>query len=1379
MLECIKVDTFIGLDIGSVNIKACLIADDGAPLKKEASRITTDAVSSVNSVVERFGNLDGVVGLGVSGSGRSVIPPEFKAGEYTSPLAVAAGLLHDYPAARTIIQLGGHSTLIIRLEDGLQKPWKVVTNPLCAAGTGRFLEQQTYRLGISMDDFSRLALEHVGTAPRIAARCSVFAKSDLIHLQQKGVALPAMLYALCESVARMVLSLNAGTFDEPVYLVGGMSASPAIVKALQEAISERNGHPVKVAVPTDASYTEAFGAALLSRDRKSNLTFPLQHAADRKSFQLPPLAAVMERDTQADTVITSRLTGYLGVDVGSTSTKAVILDETGKKVIAKNYIMTSGRPVDAVRQVFRNLLDKGAGLVDIAGVGVTGSGRYLVGHFIGADLVKNEITAQTRGAVGIDPGANIIEIGGQDSKLVIKRRDVVVDYQMNKACAAGTGSFIDELAEMLGVKVTNGDFARLAFKAPHTIDLGTRCAAFMGQSVALAQQEGVSLEVITASLAGSIAKNYLSKVVGHRKLGEKVILTGAVFYNDAVVSAFREQLGDRQVTVAEHCEVSGAIGAALLAMESMACKPSAFKGFEQVSNQTCDLSTFVCHACDDNCTITRMSLAGEEASYYGSRCDRYDSRSGMKKQHTFFDERENLLFADYREGNGKGPAVGVPRALLTYDYAPLMIGFLNALDARVLLSGKTTSGIIEKSGELSYSDSCFPLKLMHGHVDSLKDKTSYILYPSAIRLGVKEGDENQKYTCPLVQASPFIVREVLGLGKRLVAPVLDFSLGDDEVIQNMTKAAQEMGFNRKTGRRAALAGMAAQNKFYSERNALGERLLKEARMSGKLGVVILSRSYMSQDSGANLGIAETLANLGVVPIPLDFLPLDSVNPRDYSDRPYWSYEGKLISAAAIIAKESNLYGLMLTNFGCGPNSFILPVLEDIMGGKPMGQLEIDEHAAEAGLVTRLEAFVDTITSYASLRNAEPPQPAAIRRSSASINATDKLLVVPRMAPFIEVAGAVLESAGCRVLVLPEPAEENLLLANRVTSGTECLPYRVTLGDYLRFFQNNPQSDEEVQLLMAGSYGPCRLGKYALEQDKVLRSLGYDARVHTTVSNNAYRDINFGPDLLRYAMNAVFAVDWLERLLWRTRPYEKEHGMAERLFEDYLQRLVGACRSKQPLRPVLHQAAEAFSQAREKSIPRRPLVGINGEIYLRTNKFSNHNLVKECEAAGLEVMVSPMSEWIKYTSYRNLEDNVRFRRLKKIPASFIKHSILKRDDERLFEPVERALGGHAEASIEETLSKTRRYLSPRCGSEAVLSIGAGLDWMENPHFAGVISVMPHGCMPGGIVAALAEKFARDHHKPWVSLTYDGIMETNNQTKISNFAEVIKYCVKSGG
>ncbi|GAG83020.1 unnamed protein product, partial [marine sediment metagenome] len=301
-----------------------------------------------------------------------------------------------------------------------------------------FLEQQAYRIGISMEDFASLALKCKGTPPRIAARCSVFAKTDLIHLQQKGAPLDAMLYALCESVARMVASLKKGTFQEPVYFVGGVAANPAVAKSLNAMISARNGHPVEVIIPEDYLHMESLGSALLSIGKTSQGVMLSGTDAKQRHFEMPKLEVVAPTGRSKDGQrIEEQCVGYLGVDVGSTSTKAVIMDESGTRLLGKNYLMTAGRPVEAVRQVFRNLLRDGADKVKIAGVGVTGSGRYLVGGFTGADLIKNEITAQTRAAAEMDPEADIIEIGGQDSKLVIKRNGVVVDYHMNKACAAG------------------------------------------------------------------------------------------------------------------------------------------------------------------------------------------------------------------------------------------------------------------------------------------------------------------------------------------------------------------------------------------------------------------------------------------------------------------------------------------------------------------------------------------------------------------------------------------------------------------------------------------------------------------------------------------------------------------------------------------------------------------------------------------------------------------------------------------------------------------------------------------------------------------------------------------------------------------------------
>lgn len=1377
----------LGIDIGSVNVKLALIDRDDRVLLLDSEKVTSSSQAAVALLIARLArkfNLQEINAAALSGSAVTMVSNKLNWSEYSSSLSIASGLLHFHPEAKTILQIGGQSSFVMELEDGLRKPWRVASNPLCAAGTGMFLEQQAYRLGISMEDFSRLAMEFEGTPPRIAARCSVFAKTDLIHLQQKGVPIGAMLYALCGSIARMVASLKKGAFEEPIFCVGGVAANAAIIKALNEVLSARNGRPVNVIVPENNLHIEALGAAILSREsgRTSKVTVLSEAEVKQHYFEMPRLEKKSQQSScWATPVIEKPFKGYLGVDVGSTSTKAVIIDESGQKIIAKSYLMTAGRPLDAVKEVFHNLLQHVGDKAMIAGVGVTGSGRYLVGSFIGADLIKNEITAQTRAAAELDPEADIIEIGGQDSKLVIKRNGVVVDYQMNKACAAGTGSFIDELAEQLGIHVQNGEFANLAFKAPHTIDLGTRCAAFMGQAVASAQQGGVSLEVITASLANSIAGNYLSKVVETRKLGDKVILTGAVFYNEAVVSAFQNALQGKTTIVPEHKEVSGAIGAALLAKESTGGESSKFKGFQKVIGSNHNLTTFVCKVCDNNCNISRLDIPNEKSTFYGSRCDLFDSTISHEKIETAFDEREKLLFKQYKEKEGT-PSVGIPRALAAYDYAPLLIGFLNSLGTKVVLSSKTTKQITEEAVELGYTDSCFPLKLLHGHAASLK-QVDYILYPSAIRLGLKEGDEDQKYSCPLVQASPFIIRQALNLEQRLLIPVIDLSRGDDDTINSLTDVAVRMGFTKKQGKMAAIAGLEDQREFEAALVEHGKKLLQQIRQNNQLGVVIFSRSYMSQDSGANLGIAEKLAQLGVVPIPLDYLSLSSVNVREYSDRPYWFCESKHIAGAAITAKDPQLYGLILTNFGCGPNSFVLNIVRDIMGNKPLGQLEIDEHAAEAGIITRLEAFVDTINGFArsSRSYSFPTEDKNIRREAPTTVNSNKVILIPRMCTHAEALGAAMEAFGVKAVVLPEPDERNLLYSNKVTSGKECLPYRVSLGDFVRFFYEGNSYDfgpEDVEGFMASAFGPCRFGKYAVEQIRILREMGFNLQIRTTVSNNAYRDLNLGTGFERLAWKGIVAVDYLEKLLWRTRPYEKSIGVTDALFNECLTDLANHIRKREKLDYYLREVTTRFESLIDPEKPRRPIVGINGEIYLRSNRFSNRDLVRECEKAGLEVIVSPIGEWLKYITHRNIEDGVRERRLKKIVVGYLRQLQLERDEHSVISNFKELIDSR-EPSIEEILSFSNQYLSPKCGSEAVVSIGAGIEWMENPNFAGVISVMPHGCMPGGIVAAMSENFSRMYGKPWINLTYDGFLESNNLVKLSNFAEVIRFCNKKNG
>ena len=1365
---------YLGLDIGSINVKLSLIDESGHNLYVDSERIVSNTRYTVNSLLKRLNQsykLEEFTAVGLSGSGKTTIPKEYHWAEFSSSLSIATGLLHSHSEAKTIVKIGGHSSMVIGLKDGLHEPWEVAANTLCGAGTGLFLEQQAYRLGLNLDEFTYLALSHSGEPPRVAARCSVFAKSDLIHLQQKGVPIKSICYALCESIARMVVSERKGIYEEPVYLVGGVAANAAIVKAIENLLSTKNNHLVRVIVPENYLFIESLGAGLLSIGKQSRIIMLPETKAHQTYFEMPGLVEFSAPANNTNQTISTACDGYMGIDVGSTSTKAVIIDEAGKEVIAKNYLMTAGRPVEALKQVFKNLQNAGADQVNILAVGVTGSGRYLVGSLVGADLIKNEITAQTRAAADIDPEADIIEIGGQDSKLVIKKNGMVIDYQMNKACAAGTGSFIDEMAETLGVSVRNGEFAKLAFTAKHTIDLGTKCAAFMSQAVTSAQQEGIPLEIITASLANSIAKNYLSKVVGTRKLGSKIILTGAVFYNEAVVSAFHQELKDKTLIVAKHREISGAIGVALLAKESMTDRTSKFKGFRGVVENDCNLSVFNCDGCENNCSITEMKIPDEKPTFYGSRCDRYDSTTSHNKLVTAFDDREKLLLREYHEVAANRPlSVGIPRALVIYDYAPLFVGFLNKLGLRVIFSKQTNKRTIERALELSYADSCFPIKLLHGHVDSLKN-ADYILFPSAIRMGVKEGEENQKYACPLVQASPYIMRQVLNLEEKMLIPKIDFSRGNQEVIGSLTEIAVKMGFSRHKGKEAAFAGLTSQRDFENEKLKIGEKLLKQVRDNDRLGVVLLTRSYMSQDSGANFGVAQKLAQLGVVPIPLDFLPLNSIDIKKYSDRPYWSYEGKFLAAAAIIAADKQLYCLALTNFGCGPNSFILKLVEDIMSCKPLGQLEIDEHAAEAGIVTRLEAFADTIKAHyhsASPVNVQSPK---IYRGIANFPNDNKTILIPRMSSNAEAIAAAFQAFNVSAIVLPEPNESNLLYANEVTSGTECLPFRITLGDFMRFYHEN-KPNGGVKGFMVGSFGPCRLGKYAVEQINVLKEIGFELPLIVSVSNNAYGDLKLGSSFNRLVWRGIVAIDYLQKMLLHTRPYEKQKGLADQLFGKYLVITTDQIRLKRDLNRILRQASSEFVSLIDPGVPQKPLIGINGEAYLRANQFSNKGLISGCEQAGMEVVLSPVTEWINYTSFRKLEDSISNRKAFGIMKSFISKSIQEHDETS----IANCFGDRLvkEPSTSSLLEKSGRYLSPSCGSEAVLSLGSGIEWMESDKFAGAISVMPHGCMPGGIIAAMAEKFSIACHKPWISLTYDGFQESNNLGRINEFAEIVRFC-----
>ena len=610
--------------------------------------------------------------------------------------------------------------------------------------------------------------------------------------------------------------------------------------------------------------------------------------------------------------------------------------------------------------------------MEVLAAGTTGSGRYLTGHFIGADVIRNEITAQARAAAAIDPDVDtIFEIGGQDSKYIRMHNGAVVDFAMNNACAAGTGSFLEEQAERLDISIKD-DFGRLALAAPTPSCLGERCTVFMESDVVHHQQQGATVEDLTAGLAYSIVHNYMNRVVNGREVGRHVLFQGGVALNESVASAFEAVL-DQDVTVPPHTDVTGAIGAAILAREEMARKGNgartAFQGFD-LSEWEYEANTFICKACPNLCEIKKVVIGDKPPIYYGARCDKFEEAGRGPKglQHSIrdlFAERKALLLRGYQE---PGPRVegrkrvGIPRSLIFHELFPYWHAFFSSLGMDVILSDETSPRTIRDTQDHAVLEACLPMKLVYGHVIALMEEDlDYIFLPSILdREDPAEGQIHNHY-CPLIPAASQLVSSHLDI-EASGARALTFALHmQQEKVRKKELRALADQLELPIGRvvEAALAAEVAQGEFYRAVRELGAEVM-ENLPPDQAAVVVVGRPYNTCDLGVCQDLPLKLRKLGALPIPIDFLPLRSVDVSEEHTDMFWRSGQDILAAAKLIARDERLNAIYLTSFDCGPDSFLVSFFRRMLGSKPFLELEVDDHTAEAGIVTRCEAFLDSL-----------------------------------------------------------------------------------------------------------------------------------------------------------------------------------------------------------------------------------------------------------------------------------------------------------------------------------------------------------------------------------------------------------------------------------
>jgi len=1381
----------LGIDVGSVSANTVILDDEGKLLEEHYTRLKGQPLQTVRKILQEILQripLEQFRTLSFTGMGGKLLS-ELLGGNFVNEIiAQSKAAQHFYPEVRTIIDIGGEDSKLILLkeEEGSFKIDDFSMNTLCAAGTGSFLDQQASRLGLSIEEFGQVALKST-TPPRIAGRCSVFAKSDMIHLQQIATPDYDIVAGLCYALARNFKS-NIGkgkVFVKPIAFQGGVAANVGMRRAFRDVLELSDGELI---IPAHYASMGAIGAVLVTQEdaakkkgwiglnrldqyllehqEKETPLKPL-HLSSRHLSPAPPSLVKGEGNT-VDSLERGKTEAYLGLDVGSISTNLVVTDRQ-KRVLAKRYLMTAGRPIEAVRIGLQEIGEEIGDRVEIKGVGTTGSGRYLTADFVGADLVRNEITAQATAAVHIDPGVDtIFEIGGQDSKYISLENGVVVDFEMNKVCAAGTGSFLEEQAEKLDISI-KGEFGALALSAQEPVRMGERCTVFIESDLVHHQQKGAQKDDLIAGLSYSIVQNYLNRVVGDRRVGNRIFFQGGTAFNRGVIAAFERVLG-KEIVVPENHDVTGAIGVAILAMEERTWEHSGFKGFD-LSQRRYEQSSFECKGCPNLCLIRKVSVEGEKPLFYGSRCEKYDVIKRTKGSNIpdLFAEREQMLFAPY-EGEKDlppdAPEVGIPRILYFHETSPFWRAFFTELGYRVILSDATNRELIRKGVERVVAETCFPIKVSHGHVLDLIEKgVKRIFLPSIVNLKASHPEIPDCSACPYAQSFPYAVHSSINFrksGAEVLQPILHFGDGKDLLEKELVAFGKSLHRGSKRVKKALERAERFQAAFYQSLLHRGKEILSQVEPDGKV-MVIVGRPYNSCDSGVNLEIPKKLRDLGVLSIPMDYLPLDAVAPSQEIMEMYWRYGQRILAAASIIKDDPRLYAVFVTNFGCGPDSFISHFFRDLSKGKPYLQLEIDEHSADAGAITRCEAFLD------SLKNVRVERVVSPKREKARTDRTKKIYI-PYMCDHSFPVAAAFKACGVEAEVFPESDEETLSWGRKLTSGKECYPCILTTGDTVKLLKDPNFDSSRAAFFMPSGNGPCRFGQYHRFHRLVLDDLGFhDVPIYSPNQDETlYSDLGImGSQFTRLGWQGIVAVDLLMKKLLETRPYEKEKGKTDGVYQRSLDRVCEAILKKEDIEKALRESIDDFHRIDVDGLGTKPLVGIVGEIFVRLNRFSNEDVIRKIEQFGGEAWMAPLTEWILYVNTIAKGRSLKKKSLSNLLKVFLTDYYQKKDEHRL----EKVFKGHlrklGEPKTRSLFKKAKPYLDPSFEGEAILSVGKTIDF-ANKGASGIVNIMPFTCMPGTIVSTLLKRYREENNNiPILNMAYDGQEQTNTLTRLEAF------------
>jgi len=1385
----------LGVDAGAVSVSAAEVDGRGEVVRTFYEFHHGQVQAALDRILEKV-DLEGIRAVAATTSTPGFIRSDRRV---DNQICLITAARRRHPRCRSILVVGGERFGLVRFAaDGAYLSYRA--NPLCAAGTGGFLDQQARRLNLpGVSELAALALANRGTPPKIASRCAVFAKTDLAHAQQEGHSLEAICDGLCRGVATNIVGtlFTGEEVHGPLLLVGGVARNQAVVRHLRELLGR------EVIVDEDLAHG-AVGAALklLEETRGSQLRAPVaiagsaERATAKKACEFPPLELRLSEYPSFESLERSLWTGrvvphshplevdlyrrlepgarhdvYLGVDIGSTSTKAVVTTRDGE-VVAGFYTATAGKPLVATQLILEAVSDWERNRdfeLNFLGVGTTGAGRKFVGKILGADLVLDEITAHARAAVELHPEVDtIIEIGGQDSKFTTLRNGRVTLSVMNNVCAAGTGSFIEEQARRLEVPLSEYDERTRGCGSPIASE---RCTVFMERDLNHYLNEGYERGEVLAAVLHSVRENYLNKVAVESLIGRAIVFQGATGRNRALVAAFEQRIG-QPIRVSRYCHLTGALGVALT-LRDEGVRASTFRGLG-LHGQSIPIRPETCELCSNHCKLSVAEVGGETIAF-GFLCGRdYETRKRVANNTSGFDlfrERAKALAPQGERRPRAGLTIGIPSGLHLYEDLPFWKGFFHRLGIRTVTTERYPDAV--KDGRrLAGAELCAPMTALHAHVAHLRDRCDAIFLP--FYLEMKSGEKGtRRQLCYYTQFAPSFGG---GDGRRdgppVIRPIVHSLYGKVFTKAELYRVLRPLFPDGISLFDISSAYDAAETRKEEGLARLREIYRTESRRGDGFHAVLLGRPYTVLSEWMNKGIPDTFASLGV---PVFYQDMLSYRAEDVAGiacllkEVHWHYAARILEAAEVAARTPGAYPVLLTSFKCSPDSFVTEYFRQIVEshGKPYLVLQLDEHDSRLGYETRVEAAVRAFRNhhrsvsapFAALSVSASPSVFCVPRGKVDLSG--KTILFPNWDPLsLRLVISSVRKTG-RDARLLEPSEASMRRSLRHNSG-QCTPLNIIAQDFVEYVERHDLDPAKTVLWMSASNIACNIRLYPHHIRTILRSHGKGFE-RAEVYTGAMTLLDISPALPYDVYLAYMFGGFIRRMGCRIRPGERHPGETDAVIEAGMGAMEAVFESGGSKEDALDRLVSRFEAIETRDTNPRPKVAIFGDLYSRDNRVLNQDLIRFIEAHGGEVITTPYTSYVKMIVRPYYWKWILEGQYMSVLSTGALMAGFRHIEKKYFRLFQRIL--HESDPVYDT--SPQAILSEY--NVSVAHTGEAMDNLlkvfyivrHHPDVALFVQASPAFCCPSLVTEAMAHEIEKKTGVPMVSVTYDGTGGTKNE------------------